>query len=293
MIRYPITSAELEAAIEQEKRGWLTKAKNKTAAFGMAKKFIEANSKNSWGEIKPVFMRLQHNKCAFCDRLLSAGRIEHDVEHFRPKNAVKAWPAKSKEVQPEYRFSTGEAADNGYYLLAYNIFNYATSCKMCNTTLKGNYFPVASQRVIDSDDFEKLKLEQPHLIYPIGNLDDNPEDLITYRGILPIPKYRRGHKHRRARVTIDLFALDIREDLLRLRAEIIQKLWLAFKFLSKRNVSIEDATDARSLIATALSPRTSQSACARAFYDLCQNNAIDARRFAKEADDFLSTNSNS
>jgi hypothetical protein len=289
MIRYPITSAELEAAIEQEKCGWLAKAKNKTATFRAAKNFNEPDGKNSWGEIKPVFMRLQHNKCAFCDRLLSAGRIEHDVEHFRPKNAVKAWPAKSKELQPDYRFSTGEAADNGYYLLAYNIFNYATSCKMCNTTLKGNYFPVASQRVMDSDDFEKLKLEHSYLIYPLGDLDDDPEDLITYRGILPIPKYRRGHKHRRARVTIDLFALDIREDLLRLRAEIIQTIWLAFITISTRNVNNENTQLARQIIDRARSPRTSQTACARVFYDLCQNDAINARRFAQEADDFLST----
>ena len=289
MIRYPITSAELETAIEQEKRGWLAKAKNKTAGFRAARKFNESDGKNFWGEIKPVFMQLQYNKCAFCDRLLSAGRIEHDVEHFRPKNAVKAWPAKSKELPPDYRFSTGKASDNGYYLLAYNIFNYATSCKMCNTTLKGNYFPVASQRVIDSEDFEKLKLEQPHLIYPIGNLDDNPEDLITYRGILPIPKYRRGHKHRRARVTIDLFALDIREDLLRLRAEIIQTIWLAFCTISTRNVNNENAQLALQIIDRARSPRTSQTACARVFYDLCQNDAINARRFAQEADEFLST----
>jgi hypothetical protein len=285
MIRYPITSAELEAAIEQEKRGWLAKAKNKTAAFRAAREFNESDSKNSWGEIKHVFMRLQHNKCAFCDRLLSAGRIEHDIEHFRPKNAVKVWPAKSKELQSEYRFSTGEAADNGYYLLAHNIFNYATSCKMCNTTLKGNYFPVASQRVMDSDDFEKLKLEHSYLIYPLGDLDDDPED----RGILPIPKYRRGHKHRRARVTIDLFALDIREDLLRLRAEIIQTIWLAFITISTRNVNNENTQLARQIIDRARSPRTSQTACARVFYDLCQNDAINARRFAQEADDFLST----
>lgn len=287
MIRYPITSAELEAAIEVQKAGWLAKAKNKTVAFRTAGKFNEPDGKNSWGQIKAVFMRLQYNKCAFCDRLLSAGRIEHDVEHFRPKNAVKVWPAKSKELKPDYQFSTGEAADSGYYLLAYNIFNYVTSCKMCNTTLKGTFFPIAGKRVMDSDDFTQIKQELQFLIYPLGDVDEDPEDLITYRGILPIPKYRRGHKYRRARVTIDFFELDMREDLLRLRAEVIQKLWLAFSTLQRPH-SDEDSQLARSIIENGCSARTSQTACARAFYDLCQNDVANARRFAQEADEFLS-----
>lgn len=175
-------------------------------------------------------------------------------------------------------------------MLAYNIFNYATSCKTCNTTLKGSFFPIAGKRALETSDFALLRQEQPYLIYPPGSLDDDPEELITYRGILPVPKYSSGHNHRRARVTIDLFALDIREDLLRLRAEVIQKVWLAYRTLRNRNISDEDAQAARRLIEIARSPRTSQSACARAFYDLCQNDADTARQFAQEADDLLSAN---
>jgi hypothetical protein len=290
MIRYPITSAELEAAIEQEKRGWLAKAKNKTAAFHRARKFNEPNSQNSWGEIKEVFMRLQHEKCAFCDRQLSGlphGRIEHDVEHFRPKNKVIAWTARKKFSS---RFPLGEATDKGYHLLAYNIFNYATSCKPCNTVLKGNYFPIASQRVMNSDDFEKLRLEMPYLIYPISDLDDDPEDLITYRGILPVPTYRKGHKYRRARITIDFFALDTRDDLLRLRAGIILAIWVAFSVLKTHNASNDERADAEFIIEIAKSPNASQAACARAFYELCQNDAAIARKFIEKAKEILRTN---
>ncbi len=285
MIRYPITAAELEAAIEQERRGWLAKAKKKTAAFRVAKQFNEPDSKNSWGEIKEVFMRLQHHKCAFCDRLLSGppyGRIEHDLEHFRPKKAVMAWEKKSS-----YRFASGAGAKHGYYLLAYNIFNYATSCKTCNTKYKANYFPIACARRLETDDLALLAQEQPYLIYPLGSLDNDPEELITYRGILPVPKYRSGHKYRRARVTIDLFELDSREDLRRLRAEIIQKLWLAFSTLQRRHNSDEDAQLARRIIDHACSPQTSQTACARAFYDLCHTDKSSAYKFAQEADDYL------
>ncbi|MBS1812759.1 MAG: hypothetical protein JST84_31620 [Acidobacteria bacterium] len=289
MIRYPITATELEAAIEQEKQGWLAKAKKKTSAFRRAKQFNEPDSQYSWGEIKDVFIRLQHNKCAFCDRLLSGppyGRIEHDLEHFRPKKAVKAWNGNNTYG---YRFALGDAAERGYYLLAYNIFNYATSCKTCNTKFKANYFPIAGTRRLTTDDFTLLKQEQPYLVYPLGNLDDDPETLITYRGILPIPKYRNGHKYRRARITIDLFELDSREDLRRLRAEVIQKLWLAFRTLQQRR-SKADAPFARRIIDCACSPQTSQVACSRAFYDLCQNDANTARLFAQEADEYLCTN---
>lgn len=290
MIRYPITTAKLEADIEEQKAGWLAHAKMKTAAFRAAKKFNEPDGQNSWSEIKPVFMRLQYNKCAFCDRQLSGlpqGRIEHDVEHFRPKNKVKNWTPRKNFSS---RFPLGAATNKGYHLLAYNIFNYATSCKPCNTVLKGNYFPIASQRVMDSDDFEKLRLEMPYLIYPISDFDDDPEDLITYQGILPIPKYRRGHKHQRARVTIDFFALDTRDDLLRLRAEIIRNIWVAFRALENHRINDEDRADAVSIIESAKSPNISQAACARAFYELCHNDAVTARKFKEKAQEILRTN---
>lgn len=290
MIRYPITAAELEAAIEQEKRGWLTKAKQKTATFRRARHFNEPDKQNSWGEIKDVFIRLQRSKCAFCDRLLSGppyGRIEHDLEHFRPKKTVKVWATKKTTG---YRFPLGDAATHGYYLLAYNVFNYATSCKTCNTVLKANLFPIAGTRCLTTDDFALLKQEQPYLIYPLGSLDDDPEALITYRGILPIPKHRSGHKYRRARITIDLFELDRREDLRRLRADILRNLWLACCTLQRRRSSQQDVQLARSIMDYARSPQTSQTACARAFVDLCQTDAATARLFAQEADDYLNAN---
>jgi hypothetical protein len=296
MIRYSVTPAELEAAIEKEQTGWLAKAREKTEVFRAAGDFNEPDGRNSWSEIKDVYIRLQRHKCAFCDRLLSSpqyGRIEHDVEHFRPKNAIRAWPVEKVKGQRRrsYRFTVGEATEKGYYLLAYNIFNYATSCKTCNSTLKRNYFPIAGKRIMDSDDFDRLRKEKPYLIYPIGSLDDDPEALITYRGVLPVPRYKNGHRHRRARVTIDLFALDIREELLRLRAEVIQKVWLAFLTLHNHSVADGQTGLARRIIEVARSHQTSQSACARAFYDHCQRDAASAHRFAEEAEEYIQTNS--
>ena len=61
-------------------------------------------------------------------------------------------------------------------------------------------------------------VEQPFLLYPIGDLDEDPESLIEFAGIVPKSVKRNGPRWRRARVTIKFFKLDTREELLRERA---------------------------------------------------------------------------
>ena len=144
MIGYPIQANEIRNRIHSRFPNWLEQAKQKTDRFRKGKKYQEKSS--SWSEIKPIFMEIQHNKCAYCERRLEGlpyGRIEHDIEHFRPKNAIKKWPTRKiiRERNLQLGFSTGEAWNEGYYLLAYNIENYVTACKTCNTILKSNYFP--------------------------------------------------------------------------------------------------------------------------------------------------------
>ncbi len=290
MIRYHITRSELEEAINTEKPDWLEKARRKTASVRQAGEFNEPDKDNSWGEIKAVYMRLQKEKCIYCERALASeqyGKIEHDVEHYRPKNPVKAWPA--KKMKRIYDFPTGNASAKGYYLLAYNQLNYATACKTCNTPLKSNYFPIAGSRIVNSDDLERLKNEKPYLIYPVSDLDENPEDLITFAGILPVPKVRRGHRYRRARVTIDFFALDTRDELLRSRAEIIQNILLAYLTLNNQNAPDEDRGIAQSIIKRALSPDFQHSNCARSFHNLCQQDIQRARDYVKQARQILVT----
>jgi hypothetical protein len=284
MIRYAITRPELEAAVERAKRGWLKKATQKTETFRTAGDFNEPDSKNSWSEIKSAFIQLQNNKCAYCERQLGhdrRSRIEHDVEHFRPKNAVKLWPADGSGRK--YRFATGDASDKGYYLLAYNIFNYTTSCKTCNSTLKSNFFPVYGSRLTNTDDFAALKAEKHLLVYPLGDLDTDPESLITFQGVLPVPKVRSGEKYRRARVTIDFFELDTREDLNRQRAGIILSLWLAHRVLQIPDTSDEDRADARRILDLAISSSSAHTNCARAFAKLCRQDVVKAREFKERA----------
>lgn len=284
MIRYSTTQAELESAVEREKRGWLAKARQKTDAFRAAGEFNEPTDRNSWSQIKAVYIRLQHNKCAYCERSFGhdrRSRIEHDVEHFRPKSSVKAWPAES--ASSRYNFATGDASETGYYLLAYNIFNYTTACKTCNSILKINHFPVLATRKLGSDDFTLLKTEKPLLIFPIGDLDDDPEDLITFEGVLPVPKFKRGERYRRARVTIDLFELDTREDLLKTRAAIIGWLWNALRMLQTPGAAAEDKADAQRLVDLAKSPASPHTNCARAFSKLYEQDMAKARQYKERA----------
>lgn len=87
-----------------------------------------------------VSMELQGNcKCAYCERKLESipfGTIEQDVEHFRPKGGVKSWE------MPQWLKDQGIEATQvphegpGYYLLPYHPFNYAASCKPCNSRLR-------------------------------------------------------------------------------------------------------------------------------------------------------------
>ncbi|MDX2041413.1 MAG: hypothetical protein SF097_09195 [Acidobacteriota bacterium] len=284
MIRYPITQAELEAAVEREKRGWLDKARQKTDAFRAAGGFNEPASRNSWSEIKAAYIRLQQNKCAYCERSFGhdrRSRIEHDVEHFRPKSSVKAWPAEGASLS--YSFATGDASETGYYLLAYNIFNYTTACKTCNSILKVNYFPVLAARKLNSEKFTTLKAEKPLLVYPIGELDDDPEELITFEGFLPVPKFKRGDRYRRARVTIDLFELDTREDLLKARAGIILSLWVALRLLQTAGAAADDHADAQKIVELATSSASPHTNCARAFSKLYEQDFAKARQYKERA----------
>jgi hypothetical protein len=222
MIRYWIEQVELDREIDAHATGWRAKAVKKTQTFRVAGKYNE--QKGSWSSIKQVYIDLQQGKCAYCERKFGVdekSRIEHDVEHFRPKSSVQSWPPSG--WKQKYNFETGSASTRGYYLLAYNTLNYMVSCKKCNSPFKADHFPIAAKkRQLGTDDFAKLALEKPYLIYPLSDIDEDPEDVITFEGFLPVPAATSGHRSRRGRVTIDFFALDTREELLRERALLIK-----------------------------------------------------------------------
>jgi hypothetical protein len=292
VIRHPVSPDELRALIEAEAPGWLADAAKRTERFRRLGRYEEASS--SWSLIKAVFMRLQHEKCAYCERRLASGdfggAIEHDIEHYRPKNDVPTWPSEkmAHERKITYRFATGEAFPRGYYLLAYHVFNYATACKKCNSPLKASYFPIAGER-IQGDDPAGLRHERPFLLYPVGDLDEDPEEILTFLGINPVPKLKRGPRWRRARVTIDFFELDQREELLRERAEKLVNLFVALEMLRDGNEANRDL--AARVIEKVTSTASAHASCARAFRSLYQENRNRAAEIAREAQTYLDSQS--
>lgn len=212
MIRYSIALPDIAGLIHSSSPNWLDRARDAQREIRRARLYSEVGP--SPALIKRVFMAIQHEKCAFCERKLSEFKIEHDLEHFRPKSRVVTWPRAGRGSI--YGFSTGRASARGYYWLAHDPANFTTACKSCNTSLKADHFPLPAGRGRPNWDVVRLlREERPFLIFPIGDTDEDPEDLITFEGTMARPAHPPGtHEHRRAQVTIDFFRLNQRDELL-------------------------------------------------------------------------------
>lgn len=270
MIRYDISYDELANRITEHKASWLRRARERTETFIEKKKYTESSS--IWSEIKSVYMDLQHNKCAFCERQLEGtevGLIEQDVEHFRPKKMIKPWKVTVEDIQ-----FTPTPAKGGYYKLPYHLFNYTASCKPCNSTLKRNYFPVDGSYNLKGAEPSALNTnERPYLIYPISDIDTDPAELIKFNGISPYAASAVRHLKNRALVTIEFFKLDDpvkRKSLLKERALIILALW---------GVLNSDDVNAQSAVNKFKSNASPHANCARCFIDLFETNQGQAEVF--------------
>jgi hypothetical protein len=273
MIRYCIDQATLEAAIDREVPGWLARARSRTVKFNRSRRYNE--KAGIWSEVKPIYMRLQQDKCAYCERKLASrdhgGTIDHDLEHFRPKSGVKAWPTPAVKAERglSFTFRTGGDYLSGYYWLAYHPLNYCAACKKCNTPLKLNYFPIAARRSSSRGEPGALNAsEKPLLIYPLGSADEDPEELIEFVGITAVPKRKNGPRKRRADVTIAFFELNRREELLRERAEVLVELDKALALLEGNNPEVRkrEARDDIVRLRDAGSRHASCVRCACALY---------------------------
>ncbi len=290
MIAYPIDPAELIARIEQAKPGWLERARARTGQYAAARAYLDGSE--FWGEIKDVYISLQHEKCAYCEMKLAgkayAAKV-HEVEHFRPKSRLRAWPGDIKRLkgyQPPC--ATGSASATGYYLHAYNPFNYAIACTRCNSSLKSDYFPVRGTRNFHDDDAGRLHSEDPLLVYPIAGLDTDPAQLITFIGVLAVPVHGSGPLYERAEVTIRFFDLN-HEDLTTRRAEVIASLFLALKGreLAAAAANPDDVADFDDGIARYLNPASGFSACAAAYHALYRQNRRLALQIGRAAQKLL------
>jgi hypothetical protein len=300
MIRYPITVAELRQKIKAEPKApnWLKDAAKRTATFKAAGYYDEKLEFDSggkmvkaspiWSKIKPVFMRLQYEKCAYCERQLSSeewGRGEHDLEHFRPKSKAKPWKA-SASLQREGVVPTpasGGKHDAGYHLLSYHPLNYCASCKTCNSGLKSDIFPIAGVRNSMGANPRKMAKEKALLIYPLGSIDTDPETLIDFHGLSPRAIPTRGFGRHRALSSISFFQLKNpkRKELYRERA---RQIVAVHSFLLNR-VAVGDIWDG--LIAAYQDSSAPHSSCTRSFVRLFKSNRTEADEIFRLAADYL------
>ena len=291
MVRHDIALDELRRRIEDEKPGWLARANKQTIALSAGTG--RTRFPRLWSEIKHVYITLQGSKCAFCEKWLEDDKIEHDVEHFRPKGRVDHWPVPRQLSDVGLTVSQpATGSEPGYRRLAYHPLNYIAACQKCNRVLKKNSFPIAGTRDVNGEDPAKMKGERAYMIYPISDMDDDPEQLITFHGLSPRARESSGFPFYRAQVTIRVFRLDDwrqRKELNKDRAEFLEKLFWALRQRDapkSTKLQVEQAAQA----ITRLTSKTFRHAnCLRSFYRLYESSHADAETIYDEVSNFLKT----
>jgi hypothetical protein len=293
MIRHDATLQSLKAEIRAVNAMWFDRARAILDSLPTRPK--SEDFRDLWGEIKDVYIRLQHSKCAFCEKPLE-GRIEQDVEHFRPKTEVKPWTVPDDLVAEFTKVGVGvvQPADGlsepGYRFLAYHPLNYAMACKPCNSVLKRNYFPVAKPRQTEASRPPSFAAEQPLLIYPIGTIDTDPESLVTFvDGVVPQPAKKSGLGRLRALVTIAIFRLDDpveRKVFFQGRARAIELLYLNLRAIREDPDPVV-VTAAKKNVARMLRPEEPFANCLRCFHRVFQDSPDRARDIFSDITEFL------
>lgn len=287
MIRYRTPLQFIESEIRVVNPDWLRDARRRTARFRSIRTYRE--KKPTWSTVKPVYMAIQQAKCAYCERTLESnarGKIEWDVEHYRPKKGVEEWPDAQSTKKNSYKFPTGRKSDKGYYLLAYNLINFIGSCKVCNSSYKRNYFPIgASRRSLSATSPKLLLRERPFIPYPLGTFDDDPETLLTFCGFVCVPAIGKGHRRNRALITIELLGLNDRDILIEQRAQLIVSTWA---MLERLRVAPHDPL-ANNWIQRVTSAQSNHTNCARSFVAEYHRDRALARVYVGKADRYLAS----
>lgn len=274
MIRYPILEKDLIAQIKERNKTWLSRAKARTGTYVAAGKYTGGTE--FWGQIKTVYIALQYEKCAYCETQLQGSVLAskvHEVEHYRPKSSIQAWPI-------HLNWATGAASATGYYKLAYHHFNYAIACTRCNSTLKSNFFPIRGHRDVQGSDPAQMGNELALLLYPISTVDvDDPQTIITFDGVLAVPAQQNGHAYERAVTNIEFFQLN-HEDLTSRRALALIELWVALEALAADKTDVATRKVAQQLVTFKCSAQSEFTACNLAFRQLYQSDYNAAKQMA-------------
>ncbi len=160
-----------------------------------------------------------YGKCAYCEAPITD--YQHgDIEHFRPKAGVTHENDRPVELCDEDGNARLDEQGRpvyhpGYYWLAYDWRNLLPACTKCNQPAdisgrkigKHNRFPVDGRHAQHPDEVAN---ERPLLIHPASGLpEDDPElhlKVDTEKGII-------GPKSKRGRTCIEIFALNLRDQL--------------------------------------------------------------------------------
>lgn len=141
--------------------------------------------------VRETLKRAQHRKCCFCEGTFLANAAA-DVEHYRPKRAVRQNRA-TPPVKP------------GYYWLAYEWENLYWCCQTCNRSNKREFFPLKDPTKRAVSHHDDLAQEEPLLLDPGG--EEDPREHITFRHERAVGVTLRGE------TTIQVIGLN-REDLI-------------------------------------------------------------------------------
>ena len=280
MISYRVSRRKLRKLLETHDPDWLAEAEN--------------GEEPAWSRVKDVFVAIQHFKCGYCERPMPSpqrrhggddaerwgGTREYDLEHFRPRSAVARWPTNASGYR--YDFETGNTMAGGYPWLAHECLNYLASCKTCNSDNKRSCFPIAGQRGSRFDKVGSLnRSERPFLVNPVGTSDAKPEELIEFYGFLATPRGSRGHKRRRGTITIDLFGLNLRDDLTLQRCNLIRAMWPYLEY--RRTGNATERADAIRELNSLTHPGSPHTNCARCFESLYRRDRPAACRCLEAA----------
>lgn len=186
-------------------------------------------------------------KCAYCEKLIATDQ-HGDMEHYRPKGAVKDKSGRSIKIT----LNDLEQGHPGYYWLAYDWRNLLPSCQLCNqgnirrgktwTAGKRNYFPLVSEDDRAKKPGEEIH-EQPLLINPTF---EDPESFIGMQanGVLFAKDGQRG----RGQTCIETFGLNykgLREERERTYKDTLNlmALLLNFMIIDPNAASTKDMAD--------------------------------------------------
>lgn len=292
MIRLGITKAKLHALIVGLDADWFIDSA--AILVGLSARPASSEFKPLWSKIKQIYIDIQFSKCCFCEKPLE-GKIEQDVEHFRPKAEVKPWktPVRLTGAGITVNQPSDGSSEPGYKLLAYEPFNYAMACKTCNSTLKKNFFPIAGTRDSVGANPTQMKAEDALLIYPIGSIDSDPEQLIEFDALSPVPANTSGFGRKRALATIEIFRLDDaakRRSLYKQRAFLLRLLFLELEGKSNAATAAKRQKHQQA-IDNLTSPEAPFTNCMRSFARLYDNDPARAEEIAEECLKFMKTKS--